>query len=316
MQTESMPTPDDLEEAAAAPETPAAETSTESNRTALLYLLGALALLLIPVVVGWIMTNRDSEGDNTGMADAGPTISVPSGSSTQIRDFLGLVDGPVVVDSDPSGTATTLRFLTKGDAVCSIVYGRTTEYGSIATDADMDGGAHRRHSPVLVDLQPGTTYVYRIQATTPNGLIWVSEPGQFTTPGGDGSAVTNLALEATVVETSSDFGAGFAGSNAIDGSLATEWSSQGDGNGAYIVIDLGREAEVTGIGFRTRQMSDGTSITNQFTVTIGGELFGPFEAGPGLATTQFIATGQVVRVDLVDTTGGNTGAVEIEIYGR
>jgi hypothetical protein len=169
---------------------------------------------------------------------------------------------------------------------------------------------------VLVDLQPGTTYVYRIQATTANGVIWVGEPGQITTPGGDGTGVTNLALEGSVVETSSDFSADFAGANAIDGSLATEWSSQGDGNGAYIVIDLGRKAEVTGIGFRTRQMSDGTSITNQYTVTVDGELFGPFDAGPGLATAQFIATGQVVRVDLVDTTGGNTGAVEIEIYGR
>ncbi len=73
---------------------------------------------------------------------------------------------------------------------------------------------------------------------------------------------------------------------------------------------------MTGIGFRTREMSDGTSITETYTVTIDdGETLGPFDAGPGLAVTDFSASGRVFRFDMETTTGGNTGAVEIEIYG-
>lgn len=129
-------------------------------------------------------------------------------------------------------------------------------------------------------------------------------------------ARTNLALGATVVETSSDFNENFVGANAIDGSIVTEWSTRGDGDDAYIVIDLGSPQDITGIGFRTREMSDGTAITETYTVTIDdGEPLGPFDAGIGLVVSDFTATGQVIRIDMATTTGGNTGAVEIEIYG-
>lgn len=145
--------------------------------------------------------------------------------------------------------------------------------------------------------------------TAPGGVATESDvPGT--------TARTNLAVGASVVETSSEFNENFAGSNAIDGSLATEWSTRGDGDEAFIVIDLGAPQEITGVGFRTREMSDGTSTTESYTVTIDdGESLGPFDAGVGLVVSDFTATGQVVRIDLVTTTGGNTGAVEIEIYG-
>ena len=130
------------------------------------------------------------------------------------------------------------------------------------------------------------------------------------------SSRINLSLDATVVETSSEFNADFAGAKAVDGSLSTEWSSMGDGDEAYIVIDLGTSMEITGIGFRTREMSDGTSITNSYTVSVdGADVIGPFDAGIGLFVSDLSAIGQVVRIDMHTTTGGNTGAVEIEIYG-
>jgi len=137
------------------------------------------------------------------------------------------------------------------------------------------------------------------------------------TPSADGTAArSNLSLDASVVETSSDFNSSFAGANAIDGSLSTEWSSLGDGDDAFIVIDLGAPMEVSGLGFRTREMSDGTAITNTYTVSVdNGEVLGPFNAGFGLVVTDFVVTGQVFRVEMAETTGGNTGAVEIEIYG-
>lgn len=82
--------------------------------------------------------------------------------------------------------------------------------------------------------------------TAPGGVATESDvPGT--------TARTNLAVGASVVETSSEFNENFAGSNAIDGSLATEWSTRGDGDEAFIVIDLGAPQEITGVGFRTRR---------------------------------------------------------------
>ena len=46
-----------------------------------------------------------------------------------------------------------------------------------------------------------------------------------------------------------------------------------------------------------------------------GETYGPFPSGPGLSVADLQVTGQVFRFDVATSTGGNTGAVEIEIYG-
>lgn len=149
-----------------------------------------------------------------------------------------------------------------------------------------------------------------------SGMPAAPDGGATVTVAPSSPARLNLALEAVVLETSSDFSDTFQGANAIDGLIATEWSSRGDGDDAYIVIDLGEEMDVTGIGFRTREMTDGSSITNTFTVTIDdGEVLGPFDAGVGLAVNDFTASGRIFRIDMESTTGGNTGAVEIEIYG-
>ncbi len=61
-------------------------------------------------------------------------------------------------------------------------------------------------------------------------------------------------------------------------------------------------------------MSDGTAIIRSFTVTVDDtDTLGPYDAGAE-QFAQLRANGRQVRIDAVDTTGGNTGAVEIEIY--
>ena len=294
---------------------------TKSNRKGNLLLLGAIGLVLIPVVVGWVIANRDSGADaNIGQSGMGQTSAAATDDATRfpIRPIDEILVGDFFVEVDDSGTSAVLSLDTTIDVVCSVVFGPTTQFGGLATDTDMAGGGHSNHHPLMAGLEPGTTVLYRVQGTAADGTIYVGEVEQFTTPAGDGVASrSNLSLDATDVETSSDFSAGFAGANAIDGSLSTEWSSRGDGDDAYIVIDLGVPMEITGIGFRTREMSDGTSITNSYTVSVdGGETLGPFEAGIGLVVSDFTATGQVLRIEMNTTTGGNTGAVEIEIYGQ
>ena len=86
------------------------------------------------------------------------------------------------------------------------------------------------------------------------------------------------------------------------------------GDGAYIEIDLGRPRAIAAIAFRTRQMTDGTAITNTFTITIDDQQHGPYPTGTEPAVFDEPVTGQSIRVDADTTTGGNTGAIEIEIY--
>ena len=50
------------------------------------------------------------------------------------------------------------------------------------------------------------------------------------------------------------------GEIAIDGDLSSQWSSNGDGDKAWIEIDLGKEYPITTIGFLTRTMGTSAQI--------------------------------------------------------
>jgi len=239
-------------------------------------------------------------------------------ATSTVADFSEIAVGDPTFTFDPSATTARLRVDTTVRAVCAVAYGESASLGSLATDQDMDAAGHAQHGPVLTGLKPETTYYYRLQGVGPDGTLYQSELMTFTTPAAsEAVAGANLALEATVVDVSSEFSDAFAAANAIDGDPATEWSTRGDGDDAYITIDLGAERTVTGLRFVTREMSDGSSITTTYTVTVDdGEVLGPFDAGldPPLIDVAF--TGRVLRFDVETSTGGNTGAVEIEIFGE
>lgn len=272
---------------------------TRNERRVLTY--GAVAI--IAVLVAAVVALLADEGD-------------PDAAGGGVRDLLAIVeDGDIDVVANGDGTAT-IRLRTSIEVVCAVSYGTTEALGAIATDTDMAGGGHTDHHPLLVNLEPNTDYFYRLNAIGPEGELYTTELRAFTNGLNQQAAPgTNVAPSGTVVDVSSEFSSSFEAAFAIDGDRATEWSSRGDGDDAYIVVDLGRAVELSGVGFRTREMSDGTSITTSFTVSVdGGAPFGPFEAGVGLAVGEFTATGRIVRVDVETSTGGNTGAVEVEIY--
>jgi len=179
----------------------------------------------------------------------------------------------------------------------------------------MDGGAHQEHAPLLTGLEPDTEYRYVLQGSDTAGRLYRSETMTFTTPpASQAAAGTNVAVDATVVAASSEFSDGFAAERAIDGDLGTEWATAGDGDDAWIEIDLGGVTGLVGVRLRSRSMTDGTSIIEQYTVTVdGGEPLGPFDAGD---EAEVAVSGQRLRIDAVTTTGGNTGAVEIEVYAQ
>lgn len=237
-----------------------------------------------------------------------------SAAGPAVLPFDQIAVGDPEIIPDATGTIATLTIETNIDAVCAVAYGPTESLGALSTDSDMGGGAHDDHQAIMSGLEPDTTYYYRLQGVGVDGNLYRSDLRTFTTPAASTPQRTNVAVGATVVEVSSEFSSSFGGDRAIDGDLATEWSSQGDGDDAFITIDLGRSVDISGIGFRTREMSDGSSIAQSFSVMIDGVSYGPFEAGLGLAVADLSATGQIVRIDIETSTGGNTGAVEIEVY--
>ena len=117
----------------------------------------------------------------------------------------------------------------------------------------------------------------------------------------------NLALDASVVDVSSEFGGDFAGSLAIDGDLSTEWSTSGDGDDGFITIDLGAEQDLGGVEFVTRSMADGTAVTETFTVSVdGGDVLGPFPAGTSRSLVEPTSTSAAVA-SVSTSTGRRAG---------
>ena len=244
-------------------------------------------------------------------------VAACGGSDSQdVRPFSEIAVADPQIVFDPSGTVATLNVTTNIDAVCAVAYGVDAPAGSIATDQDMGMGGHSDHAAVMTGLEPDTTYQYRLQGVGADGNLYRSEIFTFTTPPADealGAFGTNLAEGAEVTAVSSEFSDSFAAENAVDGDLGTEWSTSGDGDDASITIDLGSPVDVRAVAFRTRSMGDGTATTESFTVIADGETFGPFPAGPDPAETSF--TAQVVTFEVESSTGGNTGAVEVQVFG-
>lgn len=250
----------------------------------------------------------------SGCGDAG----APSTDGRQVLAAEQVfADDPVVVP-DASGTTAVLRVTTELDMACAVVFGRDESLGDgIATDADMGGGAHTDHQAVMSGLEPDTEYYYRVQGSGSDGNLYRSELRTFRTARADtaGTPGENVARGAAVVDVSSEFSADFPAGAAVDGDLATEWSSAGDGDDASITLDLGRPVDVVGVALRSRSMSDGSSVVETFTVTVDdGQTYGPFDAGTAFVVNDVAVTGQVLRIDAGRTSGGNTGAAEIEVY--
>lgn len=246
----------------------------------------------------------------------------------EFRPVEAILDGqklePTNFASD--GTAT-LPIETTLPVACSIVYGTTPEFGQLAVDMDMAGGAHTEHSPLLTGLEPETTYYFRVQGVDNNGVIYISEVMTFTTPVFDTNETENLASSsrgAEIIGFSSAFGNAelderWGAGSAFDDNPNTQWSSAGDGDEAWVEVKLARPAKIEAVEFWSRSMSDGTAITLAFTITTEtGQVYGPFEVPDANEPYEFEISfeADTLRFDLVETTGGNTGITDIAIYGE
>jgi hypothetical protein len=254
----------------------------------------------------------------------------PTGTAIlPLEELPGGFEGPNVLED--TGTSGVIQFTSGVPTMCNVAYGTDTDYGSLAT-MPMMSGAVREHAVTLTGFTPETIYHYRITLTDEQARVYQSQDFTFTTVAAssedevdqpEGENVASLAAGARVVGVSSNWGGGandsaFGADNAIDGQPNTEWSSDGDGDDAWVEIELSQTYDVHTIGFWTRTMSDGTAQIFRFTVTTDqGETFGPFDLPDAKRIYTFPVqfTARTLRFDAVETSGGNTGAVEIEVYG-
>jgi hypothetical protein len=256
--------------------------------------------------------------------DDGETIVV-SGHEVQVLPLS------VVTETEPhildiTDTSARVNFVSTVPLACYLVYGTDEDFGAVTNDPNMSQATIIEHNPVMLGLEPDTEYVFRMQGVGEDGVIYVSELYWFhTSVAGDQPSDNLLAPEngTVITEASSNFGGqtndgrwGIV--NAFDGNPATEWSSNGDGNDAFFVVELDGAYQIDTIEYWTRTMADGTAITESFTVTIDtGETFGPFEIPSADQAYIFevdFAT-STLRFDVETSTGGNTGAREAAAYG-
>lgn len=247
-----------------------------------------------------------------------------SGGDVDVRPFSEVQDSEFTFEADPTNPARAVfRVTTTEPMICAIVWGETDDFGNFNNSLNMAGTGIVEHDVFLPGAEPGVEYRYIVQGTTADGTLYRSEPDTFviSEPEAQGGSIDrgpNLAEGATVTDVSSEFNDAFAASNAVDGDLTTEWSTAGDGDDAEITLDLGESTDVTAVEFLTRSMTDGSAITETYTVSVdGGDEVGPFPAGnpanPSPAEVELAGTLFTFRVQT--STGGNTGAVEIGLYG-
>jgi hypothetical protein len=90
------------------------------------------------------------------------------------------------------------------------------------------------------------------------------------------------------------------GNRQLDRALHT---TRGDGDDAWVEIDLGASVRVSEVLFGTRSMSDGSSITETFSLTVDGTERSTFSADE---LVKVDSEARILRFDVVTSSGGNT----------
>ena len=265
---------------------------------------------------------------------AGPAVIDASLPATQSAGTLGdltdILESEIQVVDITSNSAKVIAQTTV-DVACAVAFGTTTDYGRLAVDSDMGGTGHSDHGPQLTGLEPDTIYHLTFGGIGPDGTVYGYRDLTFRTKPADAGPEQNtrgenLALAENggrVSSVNSNYGSpsrdsSFGANNVLDGKSSTQWSSQGDGNGAWIEIELAQDSHVTSLGFWTRTMGTSAQISSFRVITDRSEVFGPFDLADASSVHYFDIelTAKKLRFETIDSSGGNTGAVEIEVYGR
>jgi hypothetical protein len=290
-------------------------------------LAASIALtLLFALTFSILVAACGSDTPTAAEAQLPDVINLSANQTLSVRSIEEITANEPPRITDITDSEATLLFDSSVPLVCAIVYGQTSAYGKIATDQDMAGGAHTDHHPFMAGLEPDTEYHYRVQGSAADGTFYVGTDATFSTPPAQEEEEVNLAALAAgaqVTAVSSNFGGAandqtWGANSAIDGSTGTAWSSNGDGDDAFIVIKLAQTARLHAIEVWTRTMSNNTAQIFSFTLTTDdGEVLGPFTLDDALQSYRFevdVVT-RSLRLDAVTSNSGNTGLIEFAAYG-
>ena len=287
------------------------------------YTLRIMLTLVVGLIVGWAVA-QDSAPDEP-LSDE-ETLALLADTGVQVYSLDVVTASPVTIH-DLSATSARVNWVGTIPIGCLLLFGETTDFGSATIDPNMGEPVTIDHNPVMTGLQPETQYYYRLQGSDAAGNFYVSEIYTFTTPAQSDTVSDNLLSPtrgAEIIAVSSNWnnqpneGSTWGVVNAFDDDPNTAWSSNGDGNDAFVEVRLGQRTQIDTIAFWTRTMSNDTAQVYSFTVTTdSGEVFGPFELPDPDQPYEFAVDfeAETLRFDVVDSNGGNTGAVEIAAYG-
>jgi hypothetical protein len=276
------------------------------------------AAVLMVMITGTMLSGCGGGGDAGASSNPVPSANGP------VFPFSRVQVGTFTFEADPSRSDRAIFHVrTAQPMICAVVWGPTEKFGHFNNSLNMDGTGLIRHDVYLPGAQSGVAYRFIVQGTTADGTLYRSPVGSFNitarSTGSEPGATTygaNLARSAHVTAFSSEYSASFAASNAIDDNPNTEWASKGDGNGAFITLDLGAPTRIAAVEFLTRSMADGTAITSTYSVTVdGAHTLGPFPAGTLVdpRPSAVSVTGRTLRFQVTASSGGNTGAIEIRV---
>lgn len=232
----------------------------------------------------------------------------------------GITAGPSVESIADTSAVITLR--TVAPAFCQVNYGPTAQYGQMRRMTM--SGPMTDHRILLPGLRPDTLYYFRLTAVDVQARIYQSPDLTFKTLPAisnrpRGQNVASITAGATIAGVSSNYGgegnSGTYGANhAIDEDPSTEWSSNGDGDQAWIEVALAKPYHLTAIGFWTRTMGSSAQIRQFELIADGKTKLGPFTLPNATGINYFPVdvTANRLRFQVLRSSGGNTGAVEIE----
>lgn len=249
------------------------------------------------------------------------TLSTRAGPIQPLAQLPGGISGGPAVESVTSSSAT-IALKTGAPVFCQVNFGTTTDYGQMQRMSMT--GPMTDHRILLAGLQADTLYHVRLTAVDGGARVYQSADFTFKTlppPAGrpQGKNMATVAAGAKIVDVSSNYGGGdnastYGALHAIDGDPTTEWSSNDDGNKAWIEIELAKPTHLIAIGFWTRTMGSSAQIEQFEVVADGKTRLGPFTL-PDASGMQYFpvdVTAQRLRFNVLKSSGGNTGAVEIE----
>ncbi len=230
--------------------------------------------------------------------------------------------------SEIGPTSARLSFAAKAPTISTIAYGPIRDPAQLVRPAQTS--PVKEHSVQLLALRDNTEYQVTIFLVDEQARVYRSENYSFktivtsspTTWQPDGENMALLSQGGRITGVSSNWAGGdnnsaFGANKAIDGDPMTEWSSNGDGNNAWIEITLAQPSRITGIGFWTRTMGTSAQISKFRVVTRDGKLLEVFDLPDAKQMYNFDLEdfdGQTLRFEVVESSGGNTGAKEIAIY--